>query len=96
MAEYDFETLKGDVAKLRSALLDLTKKLIISAIPDHHSSRSIHPLRYNPFKINVFQWMIFYQNRKPLLSGIHRWPLRNSPGTETPVHFQTKVIVMVC
>jgi hypothetical protein len=51
------------------------------------------PLRNDPFKIDIFERVIFHHDGEPFFSGTHGRPFGNGPGFEDPSDLQPEIVM---
>ena len=47
----------------------------------------------NPFKINIIQGMVLYQQGQPLFRWIHGWTFGDDPRPQNPLQLQAEIVV---
>src|SRR6185437_6872145 len=67
-----------------------------SFIPKHHSPAAILAFGNDAFKASVFNRVIFYLNRQPLISWIVAGTFGYGPTLQDPAPAETKIIVQPC
>src|SRR2546430_14592614 len=65
----------------------------MTAVPDHHGTAAIFPLRDGPFEPVIFNRVIFHLNGKALLAWNKAWPARDRPALHDAVEFQPQVVM---
>src|SRR3546814_11726810 len=78
---------------LGEALLGVSRRLPLSAIPEDNGAAAIFALGARPFKIAIFQRVFLDVDGQPLFAGHQAWSTRHRPAPHHPVQPKPQLLI---